>query len=239
MRGGLYSVLTNFVATHLVVLSLIAFAVGGVYLIPADTDSPTQGEAASVVEPSSVLKPQQPPEQASPPGADITDSGIKPSMEEPALDDGSVIPQREDYERTPPQMIGGSLPIYERPAPIQRAPALSPGAAFRPADRGVLVPAPPPTRDQLVQQARRAFWNGDFEGAEVAYMAVISAFPEDADAFGELGNLYQSMGKDAEAMDAFFEAGIRLKALGNQGKLSQIIELFDKKGDERLQRLMP
>ena len=89
------------------------------------------------------------------------------------------------------------------------------------------------TRDEFVQQARRAYWNGDFEAAEAAYMQMLSAFPGDADAFGELGNLYQSMGRPAQALDAYFEAGLRLKAEGNSEKLQQIIELMQKEGDAR------
>ena len=91
----------------------------------------------------------------------------------------------------------------------------------------------------MVQQARRAFWNGDFEGAESAYMSVISAYPEDADAFGELGNLYQAMGKDEQAMDAYFEAGILLEQAGEREKLKQIIDLLVKKGDQRIHRFTP
>ena len=89
------------------------------------------------------------------------------------------------------------------------------------------------TRDEFVQQARRAYWNGDFEAAEAAYMEMLLVFPGDADAFGELGNLYQSMGRPAQALDAYFEAGLRLKAEGNREKLQQIIELMQKEGDGR------
>ena len=91
----------------------------------------------------------------------------------------------------------------------------------------------------MVQQARRAFWNGDFEGAESAYMSVISAYPEDPDAFGELGNLYQAMGKDEQAMDAYFEAGVLLKQAGDREKLQQIVDLFEKQGDQRIHQFAP
>ena len=47
------------------------------------------------------------------------------------------------------------------------------------------------------------------------------------------GNLYQSMGRPAQALDAYFEAGLRLKAEGNREKLQQIIELMQKEGDGR------
>ena len=95
------------------------------------------------------------------------------------------------------------------------------------------------TRDDLVQQARRAFWNGDFETAEAGYIDLIAAYPEDADAFGELGNLYLSMGKPAAALDAYFEAGVRLRAHGETEKLRQIIDILTKEGDQRADQLTP
>ncbi|MCB1798247.1 MAG: hypothetical protein KDI67_05120, partial [Gammaproteobacteria bacterium] len=140
--------------------------------------------------------------------------------------------------RKAPKLIGGSIPVYSDPrfAPSAAAAGAAPADdPFRPA---VVEGGDPPlagqmTRDEFVQQARRAYWNGDFEAAEAAYMEMLLVFPGDADAFGELGNLYQSMGRPAQALDAYFEAGLRLKAEGNREKLQQIIELMQKEGDGR------
>jgi tetratricopeptide (TPR) repeat protein len=93
------------------------------------------------------------------------------------------------------------------------------------------------TREDYLQRARRAFWNGEFEAAEAGYMAMISAHPADADGFGELGNLYQSMGKPQRALDAYYEAAVRLKASGEQERFRELVELLTREGDPRADTL--
>ena len=70
-------------------------------------------------------------------------------------------------------------------------------------------------------------------------MDVIAAYPDDPEAFGELGNLYEAMGKAELARDAFFAAGVRLKQRGEQEKLRQVADLLAEKGDERSVLLAP
>ena len=230
MPGGLPSSLLNFLATHLVALCLLAFLVVGLQL------SGTQQRG--------VAAPESPSENAVVPelgeSPSVDDAGIgnqvgSDALKPPVTAPGEAGPQ--DYQ--PPRMIGGSIPIHGEQAPLPQAVVPDQGLPFRPPGRHQFQLASPPTRDEMVQQARRAFWNGDFEGAESAYMSVISAYPEDADAFGELGNLYQAMGKDEQAMDAYFEAGILLEQAGEREKLKQIIDLFVKKGDQRIHRFTP
>ncbi len=231
MPGGLPSLLLNFVATHLVAFCLLAFAAIGLQLsnteqseavVPASppTSGPPETSASSIADDVDTTDPTRSDAQQ-PPSAAISGSEAGPQA----------------YQS--PRMIGGSLPVYGERTPLPQAFVPDQRQPFRPPEPGRFQPAPPPTRDGLVQQARRAFWNGDFEGAESAYMSVISAYPDDADAFGELGNLYQSMGKDARAMDAYFEAGVRLKDAGEHDKLQQIVDLFEKKGDQRIRQLAP
>lgn len=88
-----------------------------------------------------------------------------------------------------------------------------------------------------MQRARRAFWDGEFEAAEAAYMDLVAVYPEDADLFGELGNLYEAMGQEALALDAYYEAGVRLKRGDFREKLDKVIEIFEKKGDDRYRDL--
>ncbi len=94
-------------------------------------------------------------------------------------------------------------------------------------------------RERLVQEARRAYWNNEYEAAEAAYMALISRYPGDADAFGELGNLYEVMAAPDRAVDAFYEAGIRLKLAGEFEKLSIVKEILLKAQDPRAAELEP
>ncbi len=90
----------------------------------------------------------------------------------------------------------------------------------------------------LLQAARMAFWEGSMEKAEATYLRYLSERPGDADGFGELGNLYQSMGRRQDALDAYFEAGVRFKAQGQREQLLQIVELLSEAKDPRSGKLL-
>lgn len=90
---------------------------------------------------------------------------------------------------------------------------------------------------ELLQSARAVFWNGDLEKAEQLYLAYLAQRPEDANVFGELGNLYQSMGMPLRALDAYFEAGLRFRANGEMQQLDQIHALLQEAGDPRYLKL--
>jgi len=140
----------------------------------------------------------------------------------------AVVPEAT---RSRPLMIGGAIPLYTSPG----QPDVQ---GFRPSAAAPSAPASSVlSYEELVQQARRSFWNGDFEAAERAYMDVIGRHPEDADVYGELGNLYVAMGRNALALDAYFEAGLRLKALGEQARLIEVVEILEKNGDDRGRQL--
>lgn len=133
-----------------------------------------------------------------------------------------------------PKLIGGSLPVYARP----RGAGEGPAEGFRPINRTDAALPSPLSRQDYLQQARRAFWTDDFESAEIAYMALIGEYPADADAFGELGNLYTAMGRPAEALDAYYAAGLRLKAAGDAVRLQQVIDILRKENDDRVADLL-
>ena len=243
MPGNLLSIIVGWLATHLVLFGFLGFGVAGL-MVAGVIDWPrAAGDGAS----TDTLAPASEVEEAvsaSGPRLLPPDGGAGKSISKPVQalsptqdatpDDG----YRPASPRKAPKLIGGSIPVYSDPrfAPSAAAAGAAPADdPFRPA---VVEGGDPPlagqmTRDEFVQQARRAYWNGDFEAAEAAYMEMLLVFPGDADAFGELGNLYQSMGRPAQALDAYFEAGLRLKAEGNSEKLQQIIELMQKEGDGR------
>lgn len=74
------------------------------------------------------------------------------------------------------------------------------------------TPAPEP--DAGLDKARRAFAQGDIQGAITAYKAHLVLNPGDAQAHGELGNVYFNGGQTAEAADAFYAAALLLMADG-------------------------
>jgi hypothetical protein len=213
MNASLPWVFMRWLATHLVLLALIGFALAAIPVfgwveVPAlvrwDTGPTTRTDP---------LAPAAPPAAA-----------------------------RQESERPrfkPVEEV--SAPVLPPPSP-PRAAAPSPTAVarapgFRPPGLVPLTEQPAPTRDELVQQARRVFWNGEFEAAENAYMELLTRFPGDADLFGELGNLYRAMGKPEQARDAYYAAGVRLKAAGEREKLKVIRDLFEAEGDERVTEL--
>jgi cytochrome c-type biogenesis protein CcmH/NrfG len=75
-----------------------------------------------------------------------------------------------------------------------------------------------------LNQARDAYAKGDMEGSVAAYKEYIKKNPSNADANGELGNVYFSAGKMPEAAQAYFDAA----------KL-----LIEQKQPERVDELMP
>jgi tetratricopeptide (TPR) repeat protein len=108
----------------------------------------------------------------------------------------------------------------------------------RRAERGVQDrPVSKAQLDRLLQAARSAFWKGSLERAESLYLRYLSMNPENANVFGELGNLYQSMGRSRDALDAYFEAGVRFRGQGDREQLQQIVEMLRDAQDPRFESL--
>ncbi|RMG33152.1 MAG: hypothetical protein D6720_12000 [Gammaproteobacteria bacterium] len=91
--------------------------------------------------------------------------------------------------------------------------------------------------DALLAQAREAFRTKNWEQAEALYRRYIRVRPDDPDGFGELGNVFHAQGRDKEARDAYFEAGLRLKLAGDQDRLRHLVEWLKNAGDPRAQVL--
>jgi len=61
--------------------------------------------------------------------------------------------------------------------------------------------------------ARKAYWRRDMKKAIELYEALIKAHPKQADAIGELGNIYFMMGNRDKAAETYLAAGDLLVAL--------------------------
>lgn len=72
--------------------------------------------------------------------------------------------------------------------------------------------------EQSIADARNLFAKGNVSEAIAAYQALLKARPGDADAWGELGNVYLSSGRLDDASRAFYEAATRLIARGDAAK---------------------
>ena len=221
MPGSILIAILSGVASHLVLLTLLVFVVVGVQLFGGERSSAAISTAESSATVERAVTPEPTPAK---PVAESEDeiaalprSATKPSAREPKS----------------PKLIGGSLPVYPRHTDTDVS-----GEGFRPPES--LVPPSvmaPVGYEARVQEARRAYWNGEFEAAEAVYLSIVTDYPDDADAFGELGNLYETMGERGLAKDAYFAAGERLKQAREFDKLSHVVDWLEKKGDERVEQL--
>ena len=202
---------------HLVALSLLGFVIAGLFVFDVVDMRWDDLFVPEVQQSAQADRWPLPRKQNAPGSADAgRGDGVTPS-----------VPQQ-------PRLIGGSLPLSTRP----RGPGEGAAEGFRPIHRTRPAPSSRLSRQEYLQQARRAFWSDDFTSAEIAYLALIDEYPADADAFGELGNLYNAMGRRAEALDAYFAAGLRLKAAGEADRLQQVIDILRKEEDDRAADLL-
>lgn len=217
------SLAVSWLASHLVALSLLGFLVAGLYVFGL-----VGGAVTAAVPQASADAATKGPAEGS---AAQTAAGSEPETAVDRLSQG---------QPPSPRLIGGSLPIHGQAdvSAAQAGPVASGDVdEFRPPAQESVPAVTSMTREDYLQQARRAFWNGEFEAAEAGYMAMISAYPADADGFGELGNLYQSMGKPQRALDAYYEAAVRLKASGEQERFRELAELLTREGDPRADQI--
>lgn len=89
----------------------------------------------------------------------------------------------------------------------------------------------------LLDRARRAYWAGDLPAAVAAYEALLDRDPAEADAWGELGNVYYAMGRWQEAGEAYYEAARRLIARGDTRQLGYLLRIIDSLAPEKAARL--
>lgn len=71
--------------------------------------------------------------------------------------------------------------------------------------------------------ARQAFANGEVKQAIAGYKAYLAANPADADAHGELGNVYYYNGELGEASQAYYSAALYLLAEGRANDANALV----------------
>ena len=87
----------------------------------------------------------------------------------------------------------------------------------------------------LLEQARASFWQGTPETAVARYRHIISRYPDNVDAHGELGNVLYDRGEMAEALASYRRAVDLLRQQGDQESadaLLVVIEQLQAKGAE-------
>lgn len=90
--------------------------------------------------------------------------------------------------------------------------------------------------DQL-DNARRAFWNGDVNGAETLYRQLVKQHPDSADANGELGNILFSSQRMNEAAVYYHAVGEIAQRSGNTAQLMNMIGVLQGIASEKAEQL--
>ncbi len=147
------------------------------------------------------------PLSASAPAPQSREDGGEPLSDVPAL----VPPARQQAQTSaPPVGHGENTPSYHfRPvAPARR-------------DR--------PSRDAVadLSMARGAYWNRDLAGAIREYRRLARQYPDNADVFGELGNVYVEMGDAKAAIEAYSRAVAVLMKKGEEGRARALIKAIE------------
>ena len=99
------------------------------------------------------------------------------------------------------------------------------GFEFRPEEKATSARSGSSDNDlkiDLIQQARRAYWNDQLNKAKSLYLAYIDLDPENPDGYGELGNLLGTTG-DLDAAEQMYLQAAQL--LTEQGRLEEADQL--------------
>lgn len=112
-------------------------------------------------------------------------------------------------------------PVFRDPDLQPAEPVMSPRAHF----------------EALLRQARAAVQADKPEQAESLYLRCLKMSPENPVVFAELGDLYRSTGRAQDALDAYYEAGVRFGNRGDERQLAQIRAILAKAGDSRIRKL--
>jgi len=258
---SLFSVLSGWLMTHLVALGFIGFLLvailargplfglesGSLQVVPSPAAAPNAAPKAAPRVPAAEAVGQA---EAPAPDAGSEAASPPPAVAEPqaaevpaaAADESVAAPETTQRGKQQPVFRPTQPDITDHQQFVPISVAKEPENAGLSADHQENMDAlaePESLRDnqQLLEQARSAFWAGELERAERLYLEYLSVAPTDADTFGELGNLYQSMGRPGDALDAYYEAGIRFKSQGDHERLVEIVELLSETGDPRAAQL--
>jgi len=93
-------------------------------------------------------------------------------------------------------------------------------------------------RNEMLAAARRAYWNHDLPLSIRHYQALIQAFPNDPDYFGEVGNIYFEQGRNEQAAQAYYEAALLLLARGQRTRAGEMVELLQKTSPSHAESLL-
>jgi len=206
---------------HLILVILVCFSVAG-YLL--------RGELTTLlgwaeVEPGLTQRPMPEVQSVAPaPGQGAT---------EPVAGTGEAVapaprPSAGALGQQHP-MVGPEEPeerLPEGAAPRDVVPRYG-GFRFRPLDdAGLPEGADAERRNEMLAAARRAYWSDNAPLAIRHYEALIAAYPNEPDFFGELGNIYYQQGEQERAGQAYYQAALLLLRRGNRERAEDLADLL-------------
>ena len=123
----------------------------------------------------------------------------------------AMVPATEAPEQVEAVVAAQTLPENTEAAPVPAATETEDAHALAASQQDLLI------------QAREAFWRRDVAKAEELYSKLTEAQPGNPDLWGELGNLYFSQNKIKEASDAYYKAA---EILIEEGHIRQVENLM-------------
>lgn len=232
--------LVNFVLRHLIVFGFLAYLGLGVYfherLFPglkpslAKLSGPSSGLALKQGTVKASLEPQAPA-----PGTTAATPVIEAN---PTIIDPAAISEPTGILDAQPG--AKAVEAQAQPAPYVASDAYQ----FRPQDAEPAASAAPtaPTEADvlykaMMTQARSQVEKEDWAGAEAAYLRLNLEYPDRAEPYGELGNLYLYRKEHDKAADAYRQAALRLKGADQAQRLESLLEVLEQIAPDKAKEL--
>ncbi len=147
------------------------------------------------------------------------------SQPPPAQREGSVQVVGSDLSTVDAAPFEPLPEVVREPA----VPAASEGDSAPPVDVAEKEIKPErPTLAALWYAARQAAWIGDYPLAIERYKIMTKSYPDSADGFGELGNIYYTLGDSAGAVAAYRQALQRYQATGRHGSSIPLLRIINR-----------
>lgn len=242
---GFVGLFLNWLVTHLVVLGFLGFLLVGLLFRESLLGSDREAEEAVHVSAMPTEEIEPPMEKEKPvqlPAVKKPGPVEKLPDEESGRAEKQLRPEPESVANPPSRPLPASNSVF-RPAAgkfgSSKPSSPTEVAHFRNPDKQpVIEDNDADKKAQLnLSLARDAFSKEQYGRAEDMYLRYLGERPEDAVAFSELGNLYRVMGREQDAMDAYFEAAVRFMDRGDIAEVRQLQGILQRAGDPRAANL--
>ncbi len=196
---------------HLVLLIFIGLAAGG-YWLRADLYQHFGLAAGLEPESESVAVPS---ERA------LARVDALPANPEPAPAEPRRVPVQGAQTLVKARLVAPQAPTAEELADAG-------DFSFRPLDGASFESLPDlPNRQEMLTQARRAYWNGDIRLAVRSYERLIDSYPDQPDYPGELGNIYYEQGARQLAASFYLDSARLLLKRGERSRAEALAKILD------------